>query len=84
MHPVAVPITVYVVVVVGLAITDEPVVLLNPVAGLHEYVLAPFTVNVADCPEQRVGSGETVSVIDRKSTRLNSSHSRASRMPSSA
>ena len=30
------------------------------------------------------GFGSAISVIDRKSTRLNSSHSRASRMPSSA
>lgn len=25
---------------------------LNPVAGLHEYVVAPFAVNAVDCPEQ--------------------------------
>ena len=31
-----------------------------------------------------IGAGDTVAVVDRKSTRLNSSHSRASRMPSSA
>ena len=30
------------------------------------------------------GSGKTTFLSDRKSTRLNSSHSRASRMPSSA
>jgi hypothetical protein len=36
-QPVAVivPVTVYVVVIVGLAITDVPVVALNPVAGVH-------------------------------------------------
>jgi hypothetical protein len=34
-HPVTEPSTVYVVVDDGLAVTDEPVVLLNPVAGLH-------------------------------------------------
>jgi hypothetical protein len=34
-HPRASPVTVYVVVEVGLAVTDEPVVALNPVAGDH-------------------------------------------------
>ena len=39
-----------------------------------------FTADVlADCPQLRL-----ISIWDRKSTRLNSSHSRASRMPSSA
>jgi hypothetical protein len=47
-QPLDVPVTVYVVVVVGFAVTDEPVVALNPVAGLHVYVLAPLTVSVAD------------------------------------
>lgn len=47
----------------GLAVTVEPVVLLNPVAGLHTYVLAPLTVSVVDCPVQMEGFGETVSVI---------------------
>ena len=45
---------------VGLAVTDEPVVALNPVAGDHEYVVAPFAVNVADCPRQKLTFGETV------------------------
>jgi hypothetical protein len=36
-HPLLpVPVTVYVVVEDGEAVTDEPVVLLNPVGGLHE------------------------------------------------
>jgi len=34
-HPLRVPVTVYVVVVVGLAVTLAPVVLLNPVGGDH-------------------------------------------------
>src|SRR5258706_16457121 len=41
-HPSASPVTVYVVVEDGLAITDEPVVELNAVAGLQKYVLAPL------------------------------------------
>ena len=38
---------------------------------------------VADCPEGPPYE-QARSILDRKSTRLNSSHSRASRMPSSA
>jgi hypothetical protein len=54
-HPVAKdPVTVYVVVLVGLAFTVVPVVVFNPVAGLQVYVLAPPTVNVVVCPWQIV------------------------------
>ena len=55
------PTTVYVVVEGGNACTDEPVVLLNPVAGLHAYVFAPEAVNVAGSPLQIAVFGETVS-----------------------
>ena len=51
-HPFDVPVTVYVVVEAGVAVTDEPVVLLNPVAGLQAYEVAPVAVNVVDCPIQ--------------------------------
>src|SRR5258706_15264028 len=52
-HPFAsVPITVYEIVEDGLAVTDEPAVELNAVAGLQEYVLAPPAVRVTDCPAQ--------------------------------
>ena len=47
-HPPDVPVTVYVVVDEGFAVTEEPVVELSPVAGLHAYVVAPLTVRVAD------------------------------------
>ena len=47
-QPVTVPTIVYVIVDVGFAVTEEPVVLLKPVAGLHEYVLAPLTVRTVD------------------------------------
>jgi len=59
-HPNASPVTVYVVVEEGFAVTLVPVVALNAVDGLHEYVLAPPAVNVVDCPAQRVTAGETV------------------------
>jgi hypothetical protein len=42
------PVTVYVVVVVGVAVTEAPVVALKPVAGVHVYVFAPVAVSVAD------------------------------------
>jgi hypothetical protein len=50
--------TVYVVVLAGVDVTDEPVELLNEAAGLHTYVFAPFAVSVVDCPAQIV-AGET-------------------------
>ena len=59
-HPNASPITVYVIVDDGLAITDGPVVALNAVDGLHEYVFAPLAVSVVFCPVQIVMFGETV------------------------
>ena len=50
MHPfTSVPVTVYVVVEVGLAVTVEPVVELSPVAGDQMYVTAPLAVSVAVC-----------------------------------
>jgi hypothetical protein len=49
------------VVEVGVAVTDDPVELLNVAEGLHEYVFAPLAFNGADCPAQIV-AGETVTV----------------------
>jgi hypothetical protein len=56
-----------VVVTVGLAVTLAPVVALNPVAGLHAYVLAPVAVRVIEPPGQivaeftvTIGKGFTV------------------------
>lgn len=68
---VLVPVIVYVVVAVGFAVTVAPVVALNPVAGDHEYVLAPEAVSVAELPAQIValfteilGLGFTVMLND--------------------
>lgn len=47
-QPRASPVTVYVVVDTGFAVTLEPVAELNPVAGLQVYVFAPLAVSVAD------------------------------------
>ena len=62
-HPL-VPVTVYRVVLVGLAVTTDPVVALRPVAGDHVYVLAPLAVNVeAFTPEQIVGRLDDTAVV---------------------
>ena len=51
-QPEAVPVTVYVVGLVGLAVTTAPVVPLSPVFGAQEYVPEPLAVKVAELPEQ--------------------------------
>lgn len=50
LHPVLVPVTVYVVVVVGETVTDVPLKL----PGIQLYVVAPFALSVAELPEQMV------------------------------
>ena len=60
-HPKApVPVTVYVVVEFGDAVTVEPVVGLKPVVGDQVYVFIPLAVNVVLCPAQIETGGETV------------------------
>jgi hypothetical protein len=58
-HPFKSPTTVYVVVVVGFAVTEVPVELLSVAAGLQIYVFAPVAVSVADCPAQ-IEAGATL------------------------
>jgi hypothetical protein len=59
-HPLKSPVTVYVIVEDGLAITLAPVVEFRVVAGLHEYMFAPPAASTVDCPSQIVTDGETV------------------------
>jgi len=62
-HPAEVPVTVYVVVEPGLAVTVAPVVALRPVPGDHVYVVPPLAVNDTLPPGQIVGAaGATVTV----------------------
>jgi hypothetical protein len=61
-----VPVTVYVVVVAGFAVTVVPDVALNPVAFAHAYVPAPapVAVKLAEPPGQITGAvGVTLTVI---------------------
>lgn len=60
--PTVVPVTVYVVVTDGLAFTLAPVVLDNPVAGLHVYVAPPLAVNI-DTPPIHIVLGLAVVLI---------------------
>ena len=53
----SVPVTVYVVVEVGLAVTVVPVVALSPVAGDQMYVTAPDAVSVAVCCPTHIAGG---------------------------
>jgi hypothetical protein len=46
------PVTVYVLVEAGLAVTLAPVVADRPVAGAQLYVVPPLAVNVVDAPAQ--------------------------------
>lgn len=55
LHPEVVPVTVYVWVVPGFAVTGVPIVALSPVDGLHEYVVPPLAVKVVEVPEHMVG-----------------------------
>ena len=57
MQPFVVPVTVYVVVELGVAVTDAPVVADKPVDGLQEYVDAPLAVKVMLEPKQIVAAG---------------------------
>jgi len=62
-HPEVVPVTVYVVVDAGLALTVEPTVVLKPVGGDHENVDAPFAVRLTFPPghiDGLVGNTDTV------------------------
>ena len=52
----SVPVTVYVVVLDGVAVTIAVFVTFKPVDGLHEYVDAPLAVNVVLDPAQIVAS----------------------------
>ena len=65
LHPAAlVPITVYVVVVVGLAVTVAPVVALNPVAGDQPYVIPPEAVNETPVlPKQIDGADGDTAIV---------------------
>jgi len=59
-----VPVTVYVVVIPGLAVTDAPTVPLNPAAGAHVYVEAPLAVRFVPLPPVHMlaAAGVTVTV----------------------
>ena len=56
---------------------DQPKAIQELVGGLENGLSAQTLLGVT-------GSGKTYTIADRKSTRLNSSHSSVSRMPSSA
>src|ERR1044072_2260156 len=63
-HPLAaVPVTMYVVVTSGYAITTLPVVIDKLVEGLQVYVLAPLAVNVTLLPLQNSAEGGVTVII---------------------
>ena len=60
-----VPETVYVVVIVGLAVTLVPVDALNVLLGLHVYVFAPVTVNRTPLPIQMPGEFGVIEITGK-------------------
>ena len=63
LHPAVVPVTVYVVVAPGLAVTVAPVVADSPVAGDQLYVVAPVAVSVVAAPPAQIATfGDTPTV----------------------
>lgn len=63
-QPPVLPVTEYVVVDEGVAVTLVPVVPLNPVPGVHVYDVAPEAVNVALLPVHTIVLGVTATVGD--------------------
>lgn len=57
LHVPVVPVTVYVTEAAGVAITEAPVVLFKPVAGLQAYVVAPLATRPVFEPEQIAEEG---------------------------
>ena len=61
-QPPTVPVTVYIVVPGGFAVTLAPDVALNPVEGVQLYVLAPDAVNVVPAPPEHIAGLFTATV----------------------
>lgn len=74
LHDPVLPVSVYVVVTLGFALTTDPLVVFKPDAGLHVYEAAPLAVMVTLPPilhivgaaglTERVGDGFTVTTTD--------------------
>ena len=67
-HPDNVPVIVYTVVAVGVAVTLAPVVEESPVAGDQAYVVAPEAVSAAEAPAQIVGEFTVMTGFDETVT----------------
>lgn len=61
-QPFVLPVTVYVAVLGGKAVTTTPDVALRLAAGAHVYVVAPYARKVKLSPEQRLGAGGTTEI----------------------
>jgi hypothetical protein len=63
LHEPLVPVTVYVLVDAGLAVTVAPVVALKPVPGAHVYDVAPLAVRLVLLPAQIVADGGVMVIV---------------------
>jgi len=61
-QPFVLPVTVYVAVLGGKAVTTTPAVALRLAAGAQVYVVAPYARRVKLSPEQRLGAGGTTEI----------------------